>query len=167
MRIITDRPIKKQRQVYLDYEGYGAHYYLIHHGFVSISNIHDCLLIPLPSDIQYTPLLEKVLTSLGIASDHTVCLDITRFLNDRMLAVFLLKDASSSQLQQCLDHYNKVVKRSGHWETNDIRKCALGVWSDNTKELWESIQDGLKSQLRNYLLDLQSHYSTSIGYDNV
>lgn len=167
MRIITDRPIKKQRQVYLDYEGYGAHYYLIHHGFVSISNIHDCLLIPLPSDIQYTPLLEKVLTSLGIASDHTVCLDITRFLNDKMLAVFLLKDASPAQLRQCFDHYNKVVKQNGHWETNDIHKCALGVWSDNTKELWESVQDDLKLQLRNYLLDLQSHYSTSIGYDNV
>ena len=84
-----------------------------------------------------------------------------------MLAVFLLKDASPAQLRQCFDHYDKVVKQNGHWETNDIHKCALGVWSNNTKELWESVQDDLKRQLHDYLLDLHNHYSTSIGYDNV
>ena len=84
-----------------------------------------------------------------------------------MLAVFLLKDASPAQLRQCFDHYDKVVKQNGHWETNDIHKCALGVWSNDIKELWESVQDDLKRQLHDYLRNLQSHYSTSIGYDNV
>ena len=54
-----------------------------------------------------------------------------------------------------------------NWEVNDIRKCALGIYSDNTKELWDSVQDDLKQQLYKHLLHIQQYYSTSIGYDNV
>lgn len=153
----------------MDYEGYGSHYYLLTYGFVSVSNIYDCLLIPLPENTHYTPLLEEVLLDLGYASDHSVCVDITRYLNDRILAFFLLKDANPTHLQQCIDYYHKVVekKQHGNWEVNDIRKCALGVYSDNTKELWDSVQDDLKQQLYKHLLHIQHYYSTSIGYDNV
>ena len=168
LRIVTPRAIKQSRQVYMDYEGFGAHYYLTNYGFVSISNIYDCLLIPLPGIVHYTPLLEEVLRVLGFGSDHTICLDITRYLNDRALAFFLLKDANPTHLQQCLNHYNTVVKSNDdHWEVMDIRKCALGVYSDNTKELWDGVQDDLKLQLRNYLKSLLNQYSTTIGYDNV
>lgn len=168
LRVVTHRAIKKGRQVYLDYEGFGAHYYLTYYGFVSISNIYDCLLIPLPEETSFSPLLEEVLKVLGFASDHTICLDITRFLNDKALAFFLLKDANPTHLKQCLNHYNTVVKENNnHWEVSDIRKCALGVYSDNTKELWDEVVDDLKGQLRSHLQSLLDGYSTSIGHDNV
>ena len=162
--IKTSRAVKKGRQVYLDYEGYGNHYYLLHHGFVAISNIYDCLLISLPKPTTTSPLLQQVLQAMGYASDFTVCYDITRFLNDKVLAYFLLKDANPTHLKQCIELYEK---NNHHFDNNDIRKCALGVFTDNTKELWEDIQDDLKLQLKNHLLSLQSHYSTSIGHDNV
>ena len=84
--MITDKPIKPGRQVYLDYERYPSYVYLLQHAFTPISNIHDCLLIPLPFDTPPSPLLSRVLLTLGYPSDDAMCLDITRFLNDRQLA---------------------------------------------------------------------------------
>lgn len=96
--MVTDKAIRKGRQVYLNYETYPSHFYLLHYGFVAVSNIHDCLLVPLPNATSLSPLLRQVLQALGFPSDDTVCLDFTRFLNDKALAFFLLRRAPDEHL---------------------------------------------------------------------
>ena len=167
--MFTDKPIKPNRQVYLDYERYPSYVYLLQHAFTPISNIHDCLLIPLPSHPPSSPFLSRVLLSLGYPSDDAMCLDVTRFLNDHQLAFFLLQNATEEHLQQCIEYYEKtVLKRDdSHWETDEIHRCALGVWTENSKSLWESKKDELKESLRQHLLTVQSSYHTSISHDHV
>lgn len=169
MLITTDKQIKKGRQVYLNYETYPSHHYLLRYGFVATSNIHDCLLVPLPNATSLSPLLRRVLEALGYPSDDTMCLDITRFLNDKALAFFLLRDANPVHLQQCLTHYENVIvkEQEGRWEAHDVRRCALGTWTDNSKTLWDGVKDELKKELHDYLKTLERAYSTSIAYDNV
>ena len=98
-----------------------------------------------------------------------MCLDITRFLNDKALAFFLLRDANPVHLQQCLTHYESVIvkEQEGRWEAHDVRRCALGTWTDNSKTLWDGVKDELKKELHDYLKTLERAYSTSIAYDNV
>ena len=167
--MITDKPIKPGRQVYLDYERYPSYVYLLQHAFTPISNIHDCLLIPLPFDVPPSPLLSRVLLTLGYPSDDAMCLDITRFLNDRQLAFFLLRNATQEHLQQCLNYYEQtVLKRDdSQWETAEIHQCAMGIWTESSKSLWESMKDELKDSLRMHLLKVKSFYHTSISHDHV
>ena len=167
--MITDKPIKPGRQVYLDYERYPSYVYLLQHAFTPISNIHDCLLIPLPVDTPPSPLLSRVLLTLGYPSDDAMCLDITRFLNDRQLALFLIRNATQEHLEQCFEYYEQtVLKRDdSQWETSEIHQCAMGIWTENSKSLWESMKDELKDSLRMHLLTVKSYYHTSISHDHV
>lgn len=166
---MTDKPIRKGRQVYLNYETYPSHFYLLHYGFVAVSNIHDCLLVPLPNATALSPLLQQVLHTMGFPSDNTMCLDFTRYLNDKALAFFLLRRAPPEHLQQCLDYYDEVVvkKQNGRWEAMDVRRCALGIWKEDTKMKWERASEGLKRELKEHLLNVAGDYPTSIAYDNV
>lgn len=160
--------MKRGSQVYLDYEAFPSHYYLQHFGFVPISNIHDCLLIPLPSHPS-SPRLSRVLEALGYPTDDSVCLDVTRFLNDKALSFFLLQRADEKQLQTCIDLYDKRVakKQNGRWEATDIYECATGERGDKAKQEWDSVKDELKSKLLDHLKWVESAYSTSIAADNV
>lgn len=169
LRVVTDKPIRKGRQVYLNYETYPSHFYLLHYGFVAVSNIHDCLLVPLPNATALSPLLQQVLQTMGFPSDNTMCLDFTRYLNDKALAFFLLRHASPEHLQRCLTYYDEVVvqKQKGRWEATDVHRCALGVWEDDPKTRWERASEGLKAELKEHLLHVASAYPTSIAYDNV
>ena len=154
--------------MYLDYEAYPSHYYLLHFGFVPISNIHDCLLIPLPSHPS-SPLLSRVLKALGYPTDDSVCLDITRFMNDKALSFFLLQEANEERLQKCIDLYEKRVikKQKGRWEAMDVYECASGEKGNKAKQKWDEMKDELMSKLFNHLKWVESVYSTSIAADNV
>lgn len=167
--MVTDKAIRKGRQVYLNYETYPSHFYLLHYGFVAVSNIHDCLLVPLPNATSLSPLLRQVLQALGFPSDDTVCLDFTRFLNDKALAFFLLRRAPDEHLRRCLAFYNEMVapKQQGRWEAADVRRCALGSWEEDAKTRWEEVSEGLKAELREHLKQVASAYPTSIAFDNV
>lgn len=153
--------------MYLDYEAFPSHHYLAHYGFVPLSNIHDCLLVPLPN-ASFTPLLREVLTALGFPSDDSMCLDVTRFMNDKALAFFLLRDASDAQLRRCLAIYRDVVvgRQNGRWEATDVYECALGA-KDRLKERWDERKEGLRKQLYTHLKFIEQFYSTSIAADNV
>ena len=166
--MITDKRVKRGRQVYLNYEPFPSHHYLAHYGFVPLSNIHDCLLVPLPN-ASFTPLLREVLSALGFPSDDSMCLDVTRFMNDKALAFFLLRDASDAQLRRCLAIYRDVVARrqNGRWEARDVYECALGVKDDRLKERWDERKEGLRKQLYAHLRSVEQFYSTSIAADNV
>ena len=107
LSVLTDRAIKAGRPIYLDYAPFPSYFYLLRHGFVPISNIYDCLLVSLPPTPP-SPLLDRLLRSLGFPGADAVCLDVTRFLNDRALAFFRLRDASETQLRRCLDYYETV-----------------------------------------------------------
>lgn len=165
--MVTDRRVRRGRQVYLDYEALPSHHYLARYGFVPLSNIHDCLLVPLPN-ASLTPLLREVLSALGFPSDDSMCLDVTRFMNDRALAFFLLRDASDAQLRRCLAIYRDVVVRrqSGRWEATDVYECAFGA-KDRLKERWDERKEGLRKQLYTHLKFVEQSYSTSIAADNV
>ena len=165
--MITDKRVRRGRQVYLDYEAFPSHHYLAHYGFVPLSNIHDCLLVPLPN-ASFTPLLREVLTALGFPSDDSMCLDVTRFMNDKALAFFLLRDASDAQLRRCLAIYRDVVvgRQNGRWEATDVYECALGA-KDRLKERWDERKEGLRKQLYTHLRFIEQFYSTSIAADNV
>lgn len=165
--MVTDKPIRKGRQVYLNYEMYPSHFYLLHYGFVAVSNIHDCLLVPLPNATELSPLLRQVLQALGFPSDDTMCLDFTRFLNDKALAFFLLRKASPEHLQQCLSFYEEVVAKQGRWEVADVRRCALGSWEEDAKTRWEDVSEKLKAELCEHLKAVEHAYPTSIAFDNV
>lgn len=155
--------------MYLDYERYPSYVYLLRYAFTPISNIHDCLLVPLPYDSPPSPLLSRVLLSLGFPSDDAMCLDITRFLNDRQLAFFLLRNATMEHLQQCINYYEQTIlkREDQQWEAAEIRRCAMGIWTDDSKIVWDSVKDGLKHSLLMHLLTVKSFYHTSISHDNV
>ena len=121
LSVLTDRAIKAGRPIYLDYAPFPSYFYLLRHGFVPISNIHDCLLVSLPPTPP-SPLLDRLLRSLGFPGADAVCLDVTRFLNDRALAFFRLRDASETQLRRCLDYYETKVRSRGDWESVEVRE---------------------------------------------
>jgi phage I-like protein len=123
----------------------------------------------LPPAKTASPLLGQVLESMGYPSPNSVCLDITRFLNDKALAYFLLQDASDAQLQQCMNYYHETIEKQkeGQWDASDVFSCAIGDWSGNAKETWDNKKDMLKEKLYNHLKWVEGHYSTSIAMDNV
>ena len=176
--IQTDKAVKPGRQIYLDYDGYPSYYYLLQYGFNPISNIHDCLLISLPSSApsihnnhnqQHNALLEQVLQDLGYPGSNAMCLDITRFLNDRYLAYFLLESTSNANLRRCHEYYHQTILRRAYqqWEIEEIRRCALGQWEGEVKPAWDRVQEGLKEKLREHLIGVKQEYSTSIAEDHV
>ena len=179
--IQTDKVVKPGRQIYLDYDGYPSYYYLLQYGFNPISNIHDCLLIPLPSSSspsssrrnddnnQHNALLDQVLQDLGYPGQNAMCLDITRFLNDRYLAYFLLETASITNLRRCHEYYRYTILRRDYqqWEVEEVRRCALGQWEGEVKPAWDRVQEGLKEKLREHLISVKKEYSMSIAEDHV
>lgn len=165
LRVTTDKAVKPGRPIYLNYDPYPSHTYLLRHGFTPISNIHDCLLLPLP---PAPPLLAQVLRALEFPAADAMCLDVTRFLNDRALAYFLLRDASPQQLQQCLRYAeNTVTHRASGWEAAELRRCALGVWDEESKTLWDGVKAELQGQLAELLRNVTAAYSSSIARDHV
>lgn len=166
LSVLTDRAIKAGRPIYLDYAPFPSYFYLLRHGFVPISNIHDCLLVSLPPTPP-SPLLDRLLRSLGFPGADAVCLDVTRFLNDRALAFFRLRDASETQLRRCLDYYETKVRSRGDWESVEVRRCALDDWSEDSKRHWDAETPVLRRQLREHLERVRRGFSTSIARDQL
>ena len=98
-----------------------------------------------------------------------MCLDVTRFLNDKALAFFLLREADEEQLQKCIDLYETRVstKQKGRWEAMDVYECATGERGDKAKQKWGDEKEELKSKLFDHLKWVEGVYSTSIAADNV
>ena len=166
LSVITDRAINAGRPIYLDYAPFPSYFYLLRHGFVPISNIHDCLLVSLPPTSP-SPLREQVLRSFGFPGADAVCLDVTRFLNDRALAFFLLQNASDAQLRRCLDYFEEKVRPRGDWESVEVRRCALDDWSEDSKRHWDIVSPLLRRELREHLETLRGGFSTSIARDQL
>lgn len=166
LSVLTDRPVKAGRPIYLDYMPLPSYFYLLRHGFVPISNIHDCLLVSLPPTSP-SQLREQVLRSLGFPGADAVCLDVTRFLNDRALAFFLLRNASDAQLRRCWDFFEKTVRPRGDWESVEVRRCALDNWSEDSKRHWDAVAPLLRRELCEHLETLRGRFSTSIARDQL
>lgn len=72
-------------------------------------------------------------------------------------------------LQQCINYYEQTIlkREDQQWEAAEIRRCAMGIWTDDSKIVWDSVKDGLKHSLLMHLLTVKSFYHTSISHDNV
>lgn len=166
--IRSDRDYKKNRQIYMDYGPVPSYIYFITSGFIPVSNVNDCLLIPPPS-LPDSHLLMQVIESLDLLSNGHVCLDVTRFLNTKPMSLFLLRELEEDALKECLAYHQQTVLQRSHssWELYEIQQCALNEWQGDPKAQWKEIEPSLKQLLYDHIHNQYNHYSSSIGSDHL